>query len=636
VILSLFSDAGFVDCVIQPAGERNTDMGIEGTKILEGSLRDIIHGEAELTEKGAEIMLAGYPVKVADSISQYGKPDFGEYAEPSAVEASTIPHSKRYVKKGEDGKFWHSDSPWGPYELVDEPQLVQKEEHIVTDLPTEQELTAAGVPFSVDHASSKEAAEAAERLGIAKVELEKPAAPSTTLVGFPVVVSPNLKKPTESDLGSPSNPIILGCLESQLPREEMFDKHYFNGGGKVGGYAREGYWDYPVHEVTARHVLARKPQSVLELGCARGYIGKRIQDAGVRWNGLEVSKHCYMTRVADGIHLFDLCKTTDISKSSKGTWPFASHVVSAADPRINQLHPFDLCFSIATLEHVPERFLPAVLSEISRCCKRSLHGIDFGVNDDGFDKTHTTLKPKQWWQEQFRKYAPSHRAEIVDKEELERGPFPPDVLNGDGKVKLNVGSFTTMYHHGWTNIDVHDLGGFAAQHGYNYLRRDVREGLPYKTGEVSLVMLCHFLEHLTYEEGKTFLRECRRVLKPEGCMRIIVPDTAYLIDLYAADGTSGAWASDCKSLSDFDEINDGCANCPTEAAKLWMLLHEGHSACYDVETLSTLLMECGFVAQPSSFRNARSDSSAEMQVRRETLDLLPCLSLYMNAIPRLG
>ena len=86
-----------------------------------------------------------------------------------------------------------------------------------------------------------------------------------------------------------------------LPPEELFDREYFNGGKKVGGYAREGYWDYPVHWITARHVLARSPMSVLELGCGRGYLLKRFQDLGISSVGLEVSRHCYLTRVCDDI-----------------------------------------------------------------------------------------------------------------------------------------------------------------------------------------------------------------------------------------------------------------------------------------------------------------------------------------------
>lgn len=393
---------------------------------------------------------------------------------------------------------------------------------------------------------------------------------------------------------------------SGQPAESLFDKHYFNGGGKVGGYFADrwgSYRDFPCHEVTARHVLARKPESVLELGCARGYVMKRLQDAGVYAAGLEVSKHCYLTRVAHGIASYNLCDVP---------WYRGAAGIVA-----------DLCFSIATLEHVPEAHLPAVIAEMKRTCKRGLHGIDFGGKDDGRDKTHCTLRPFAWWVDQFERHAPGWPVEIADKEQLESGPFPPEVQKGDGKVKLNVGSFTTMHHHGWLNIDQHDLKEYAAENRYNFLQRDVRQGLPFQTGAVDLIHACHSLEHLTYEEGLAFLRECRRVIKQEGAMRIIVPDAAKLIGMYAGEEVYG--------LGELDEINDGCAAVSTSAAKLWAMLHAGHAAAYDAQTLSAILAKAGFRAVIASFRHTEVDPVE--QILRETLDMLPCLSLYVDAVP---
>lgn len=405
----------------------------------------------------------------------------------------------------------------------------------------------------------------------------------------------------------PVNPVMSQEIPQEslnMSREEMFDKHYFNGGEKVGGYAREGYWDYPVHEISAKHILSNNPQSVLEIGCARGYVLKRIQDRGIRGCGLEISKHCWMTRVAGGI----ICK--DITDTP---WPYKDQ-------------EFDLAYSIAAFEHIPEEHLPAVLSELKRVSQRGLHGIDFGEQDDGFDKTHCTLKSREWWVEKFRQHGLSSHTPI-DKEILERGEFPPEVLSGDGKVKLNLGSFTTMYHHGWLNVDICDLQQFSQVHGYKFLRHDIRNGLPYKTGEVSLIMLCHSLEHLTYREGLSVLRECRRILKSDGLVRIIVPNAGQLIDAYTIN-----------SLEKFGEINDGCASATTSAGKLWSLLHEGHASCYDSETLNSILREAGFEGVTGPFPRVPLPSpydKVSKQMLTETLDVLPALSLYAWAIPQL-
>jgi len=91
--------------------------------------------------------------------------------------------------------------------------------------------------------------------------------------------------------GVAHEPVVVPPKTINYSREEMFDRHYFDGGKKVGGYAREGYWDFPVHEITFRYILDRKPESVLEIGSARGYVVKRLQDAGVRAQGIDISQY---------------------------------------------------------------------------------------------------------------------------------------------------------------------------------------------------------------------------------------------------------------------------------------------------------------------------------------------------------
>lgn len=52
---------------------------------------------------------------------------------------------------------------------------------------------------------------------------------------------------------------------------------------------------------------------------------------------------------------------------------------------------------------------------------------------------------------------------------------------------------------------------------------DLRRNIPYKSGIVPNVYSSHFFEHLTKEDALSLLRECFRVLKPGGVMRIAVP-----------------------------------------------------------------------------------------------------------------
>ncbi len=383
-------------------------------------------------------------------------------------------------------------------------------------------------------------------------------------------------------------------LES-VPREELYGRHYFDGGTRYGGYPAPGYRDFPCHEITARHILNRKPSSVLELGCGRGYVLKRLQDAGIEARGIDISKHCFLTRTAEKVSIADLCEIP---------WPQAT---------LREMPMYDLCFSIGFLDHIPEDRLPAVITEMERTCQRGLHGIDCGPPN--FDRTRCTIKPIEWWREKLPK---TH--EVYQQHELEQGELPPDYLMGDGKVKLNIGSFTTMFHHGWENIDVHNLGDFATAHKYKYRMLDVRSGLPHATSSVDLIFSSHMLEHLDYVEGMRFLKDCRRVIKGNGVMRILVPDAAKLMEM-CRDG----------ELGQFDELNDGCANSPTATGKIWALLHEGHRSSYDAETLCGMLREAGFIAMQTHFRTCLSEVG--YQILRETVELLADISLIVEATP---
>jgi predicted SAM-dependent methyltransferase len=352
----------------------------------------------------------------------------------------------------------------------------------------------------------------------------------------------------------------------------------------------------------------RNPKSVLELGAGRGYVGKRLQDAGCDYIGLEISKHCHMTRVCDPIVNMDMCRTP------WGDIP---------------TEPFELSFSMATLEHIPEEFVAPVLRELGTRCRRHLHGIDFGGQDDGFDKTHCTLKDASWWDAKFRE-AGLVDFEIVNKEDLQKwhSGYPEAVHKDDGKRKLNVGCYTTMFRHNWINVDVHDLAEFARQNYCHYLRHDCRQAIPYDTGSVDLIFAHHFLEHLTQDEALKFLKECRRLLKPDvGAMRIVVPDADHLMWLYSNN--------DEKAMDEYAHINDGVEQAKTLMGKLNALLHAGHQSFYDEDLLSEILTEAGFVPLPSAFRVGYRPEAGFPQILQETSEMdFGGISLFMNARPK--
>jgi SAM-dependent methyltransferase len=92
-------------------------------------------------------------------------------------------------------------------------------------------------------------------------------------------------------------------------------------------------------------------------------------------------------------------------------------------------------------------------------------------------------------------------------------------------------------HAGWVNVDLRPV-----RHGT--VRHDVAAGkLPYAGGSFAVVYHSHLLEHVPPARLDFFLGECRRVLKPGGILRVVVPDLEQIADLYVRT-VEEAWQGD--------------------------------------------------------------------------------------------
>ena len=96
---------------------------------------------------------------------------------------------------------------------------------------------------------------------------------------------------------------------------------------------------------------------------------------------------------------------------------------------------------------------------------------------------------------------------------------------------LNLGC-GARFDRRWTNID------FRPGHP-QVIRHDLTTGIPFPDSAFAAVYHSHVLEHLTPEQGQQLIRECFRVLRPSGILRVAVPDLedaarAYIKTLDAA------------------------------------------------------------------------------------------------------
>jgi SAM-dependent methyltransferase len=64
---------------------------------------------------------------------------------------------------------------------------------------------------------------------------------------------------------------------------------------------------------------------------------------------------------------------------------------------------------------------------------------------------------------------------------------------------------------------------------------DVREALPFPASSFEAVYASHLLEHLFLADAQRLLRECFRVLRPGGVIRIVVPDLRPIVQEYLGE-----------------------------------------------------------------------------------------------------
>jgi len=104
------------------------------------------------------------------------------------------------------------------------------------------------------------------------------------------------------------------------------------------------------------------------------------------------------------------------------------------------------------------------------------------------------------------------------------------------KPRLNLGCGSQV-NLAWTNVDIMPRHPGVINH-------DLNKRLPFADASFEAVYHSHVLEHLTKEQGKSFVEECYRVLKPGGILRVVVPDLEtiaklYLENLYKAEAGDG-------------------------------------------------------------------------------------------------
>jgi SAM-dependent methyltransferase len=191
----------------------------------------------------------------------------------------------------------------------------------------------------------------------------------------------------------------------------------------------------------------------------------------------------------------------------------------------------------------------------------------------------------------------------------------------EGPVRLNLGSGHDQAP-GWTSYDrsrmpllsrsrfVRGGAALAARIGIpaadRVLRwpssvrvRDLTKGIPHPAGSVDAIYSSHMLEHLEPNDALFVLRECYRVLRPGGTLRIVVPDLKFIVRAYL-EGKREFLRS--RAQADADAFLEALNFRPaprggivTRALRRALRSDDGgHKWMYDEESLILRLREIGF------------------------------------------
>lgn len=95
---------------------------------------------------------------------------------------------------------------------------------------------------------------------------------------------------------------------------------------------------------------------------------------------------------------------------------------------------------------------------------------------------------------------------------------------------LNIGCGNN-FHSDWINLDLYK--------SKDVLYHNIKKKLPFINNSVDVIYHSHVLEHLEKDEAENFIKDCFRILKPGGIMRVVVPDLEQIAREYIVNLEKG-------------------------------------------------------------------------------------------------
>ena len=161
---------------------------------------------------------------------------------------------------------------------------------------------------------------------------------------------------------------------------ELYNEEYYKDYAGVSYHDKE-LWTGIFGRIADKIIADYNPGTVLDAGCAFGYLVSAFRKRGVHAYGIDISKYA-IRQVDDSIKKYccigSLCKELPRGLPKK----------------------YDLATNIEILEHIPEE---DGIKAIANLCRLADTIIFSSTPDDFEDKTHVNVKPQEYWVVQFAK-----------------------------------------------------------------------------------------------------------------------------------------------------------------------------------------------------------------------------------------
>ncbi|MCG3164371.1 MAG: hypothetical protein POELPBGB_00125 [Bacteroidia bacterium] len=153
-----------------------------------------------------------------------------------------------------------------------------------------------------------------------------------------------------------------------------------------------------------------------------------------------------------------------------------------------------------------------------------------------------------------------------------------EIIKAGKEIKLEIGAGAKKGKNGWITLDMHE--------GCD-IEWDLRNGIPFPDNSISKIYSSHLFEHLTFKESAGLMKECLRVLEPEGVFSVCVPNAKLYVDAYVKDDKA-FWASNSRFMPAY--------NGTTKMDYLnYIAYMDGHHKyMFDEENLLAVLKKNGF------------------------------------------